>query len=190
MSTLRTFAAVSSLLLAAAPVLAASGYVLQLGGKKGASSSSDAALQTIEVESFSWGASNAGSMATGSGGGAGKVSVQDLSVTSSEPARGASGMPTGKRAAPVADVDGDGRAEKAAAPTVGDIATFTVTVRESPSKASLARNGACATGVHFPKAVIVARGQRFELADVVVTSCTVVDGLARKEFTGHVTLLK
>lgn len=189
MSTLRTFAAVSSLLLAAAPVLAASDYVLQLGGKKGASSSGDADLQTIEVESFSWGASNAGSMSTG-GGGAGKVSVQDLSVTSSEPARGASGMPTGKRTAPVADVDGDGRAEEAAAPKAGDIATFTVKVRESPSKASLARNGACATGVHFPKAVIVARGQRFELSNVVVTSCTVVDGLARKEFKGHVTLLK
>jgi type VI secretion system secreted protein Hcp len=35
----------------------------------------------IEVLAWSWGASQAGSFATGSGGGSGKVSVQDLSFT-------------------------------------------------------------------------------------------------------------
>ena len=35
----------------------------------------------IEVDSFSWGASNAGTSASGSGGGAGKVSFQDLHIT-------------------------------------------------------------------------------------------------------------
>src|SRR5262245_55973862 len=36
---------------------------------------------TIEVESFSWGASNDGSAPTGSGAGAGKVSFQDIHLT-------------------------------------------------------------------------------------------------------------
>lgn len=35
----------------------------------------------IEIESFSWGASNSGSAAHGGGGGAGKVSMQDFSFT-------------------------------------------------------------------------------------------------------------
>jgi hypothetical protein len=99
-------------------------------------------------------------------------------------------MATGKRAAPVADAAVDGRTDAMAAPKVGDVATFTVAVRESPSKASLGRTDACATGQHFPHAVVVARGQRYEFSDVIVTSCTVVDGLSRKEFKGHVTLMK
>src|SRR5271169_582611 len=35
----------------------------------------------IEIDSFSWGASNSGTSATGGGGGAGKVSFQDLHIT-------------------------------------------------------------------------------------------------------------
>jgi hypothetical protein len=191
MSTLRILAAVSSLLMAAAPVLAASDYLLQLDPVKGQGKDS-AAPQTIEVESFSWGASNAGSAATGSGAGAGKVNMQDLSVTSaSAPRDAASGMATGKRAVPVADADGDGHTDAVvAAPKVGDIATFTVMIRESPTKSSTGKTGACATGTHFAHAVIVARGQRYELSDVVVTSCTVADGLSKKDFKGHVTLMK
>ena len=80
MSTLRIFAAVSSLLMAASPAFAASDYLLQLDPVKGESMET-AAPQNIEVESFSWGASNPSSAATGSGAGAGKVNVQDLSVT-------------------------------------------------------------------------------------------------------------
>jgi hypothetical protein len=191
MSTFRIFAAVSSLLMAAAPVLAASDYLLQLDPVKGGGKDA-AAPQSIEVESFSWGASNAASAATGSGAGAGKVSMQDLSVMSARAPRDASsGMATGKRAAPVADVDGDGHADAVgAAPQVGDVAAFTVVTRESPSKSSTGKAGACATGTHFPHAVIVARGQRYEFSDVVVTSCTFADGLMKKDFKGHVTLMK
>jgi type VI protein secretion system component Hcp len=196
-----TAAAISSLVMAAAPVLAASDYLLQLDGVKGEGKDS-AAPQTIEVESFSWGVSNAGSAATGSGGGSGKVNVQDLSMTkvnvqdlsmtsAHAPRDASSGMATGKRAAPVADADGDGHTDAmAAAPKVGDVATFTVVTRESPSKSSTGKTGACATGTHFPHAVIVARGQRYEFSDVVVTSCTVVDGQRKKDYRGHVTLMK
>jgi type VI secretion system secreted protein Hcp len=191
MNKLRNFAAVSSLLMAAAPVLAASDYLLQLDGVKGEGKDT-AAAQTIEVESFSWGASNAGSAATGSGAGAGKVNVQDLSYTSVQAPRDASsGMATGKRSAAVADAGGIGPTDAVvAAPKVGDVATFTVMIRESPTKSSTGKAGACATGTHFPHAVVVARGQRYELSDVVVTSCTVAEGLSKKDFRGHVTLMK
>ncbi len=191
MSTLRIFAAVSSLLMATTPALAASDYLLQLDPVKGAGKDA-AAPQTIEVESFSWGASNAGAAATGSGAGAGKVNMQDLSVMSAQAPRDVStGMSTGKRAAAVASPAGDEQAAAvAAAPKVGDVATFTVLTRESPTKVSTGKTGACATGTHFPHAVIVAKGQRYEFSDVVVTSCTVTDGQMKKEFKGHVTLLK
>ena len=188
MSTLRTFAAVSSLLMAASPAFAASDYLLQLDPVKGESMET-AAPQNIEVESFSWGVSNASSTSTGSGAGAGKVNVQDLSVMKAAPRDAMSGMATGKRAAPVAVADGQAVAA-VAAPKVGDVATFTVAIRESPSKSSNGRAGDCVKGTHFPHAVIVAKGQRYEFADVILTSCTADGALMKKEFKGHVTLLK
>lgn len=53
---------------------------LKLGDIKG-ESKDKAHKQEIDVLSWSWGASNAGSFHTGGGGGAGKVNVQDLSFT-------------------------------------------------------------------------------------------------------------
>ena len=100
-----------------------------------------------------------------------------------------SGMASGKRTAPVASADGEAVAA-VPAPKVGDVATFTVAVRESPSKSSTGRAGDCVKGTHFPHAVIVAKGQRYELSDVVLTSCTADGALMKKEFKGHVTLLK
>jgi type VI protein secretion system component Hcp len=194
-------AAAASLLMAAGPAMAASDYLLQLDGVNG-DGQDRTASQTIEVDSFSWGVSRPGSAKTSPGGGAGKVNVQDLSMTkvnvqdlsmtsAHAPRDASSGMATGKRAAPVADADGDGHTDAvAAAPKVGDVATFTVVTRESPSKSSTGKTGACATGTHFPHAVIVARGQRYEFSDVVVTSCTVVDGQRKKDYRGHVTLMK
>jgi len=203
MRTLRfaTAAAVASLVMAAAPVLAASDYLLQLDGVKGEGKDS-ASSQTIEVESFSWGVSKSGSARTSTGGGAGKVNVQDLSVTkvsvqdlsvtsAPAPRDASSGMASGKRAPVASGVSSGASADAAAAPPqVGDVATFTVVTRESPSKGSDSVAGACATGTHFPHAVIVARGQRYEFADVVVTSCTVADGQLKKDYRGHVTLMK
>ena len=58
----------------------ATDFLLELDGIKG--ESSDSKLKdTIELESFSWGVSNAGSHAGGGGGGAGKASFQDLHFT-------------------------------------------------------------------------------------------------------------
>lgn len=58
----------------------ATDFLLELDGIKG--ESSDSKLKdTIELESFSWGVSNAGSHSSGGGGGAGKASFQDLHFT-------------------------------------------------------------------------------------------------------------
>ena len=59
---------------------AASDYLLELDGIKG-ESSDQKHKGTIEIESFSWGASNSGSFSSGGGGGAGKVSMQDMHFT-------------------------------------------------------------------------------------------------------------
>jgi type VI secretion system secreted protein Hcp len=59
----------------------ASDYLLKLDGIKG--ESTDAKHKDeIEIESFSWGCTNPGTFAAGGGGGAGKVSFQDLHFTS------------------------------------------------------------------------------------------------------------
>ena len=58
----------------------ATDFLLELDGIKG--ESSDSKLKdTIELESFSWGVSNAGSHSSGGGGGAGKATFQDLHFT-------------------------------------------------------------------------------------------------------------
>lgn len=58
----------------------ASDYLLELDGVKGESQDKKHA-GTIEIESFSWGATNSGAHAGGTGGGAGKVSFQDIHFT-------------------------------------------------------------------------------------------------------------
>jgi type VI secretion system secreted protein Hcp len=60
----------------------ASDYLLEIDGIKG-ESKDDKHAGTIEISSFSWGATNTGTSASGTGGGAGKVSFQDLHFTTS-----------------------------------------------------------------------------------------------------------
>jgi type VI secretion system secreted protein Hcp len=73
-------AALTAVLACAAPLApAASDYLLELDGIKG-ESGDDIHKDAIQIESFSWGASNPTASA-GSGGGAGKVQFQDLHFT-------------------------------------------------------------------------------------------------------------
>jgi type VI secretion system secreted protein Hcp len=58
----------------------ASDYLLEIDTIEGGSGDKTYP-KAIEVDSFSWGASNAGSHNSGGGGGAGKVSMQDLHFT-------------------------------------------------------------------------------------------------------------
>lgn len=58
----------------------AADYLLEIDGIKG--ESVDAKHPgTLEIETFSWGETNAGSFSTGTGGGSGKVSLQDFHFT-------------------------------------------------------------------------------------------------------------
>ena len=59
---------------------AASDYLLELDGIKGESSDKKH-KDTIQIESFSWGVSQQGTHSSGGGGGAGKVSFSDITVT-------------------------------------------------------------------------------------------------------------
>jgi type VI secretion system secreted protein Hcp len=58
----------------------ASDYLLMIEGIKG-ESRDEKHKDTLEIESFSWGATNQGSFSAGGGGGAGKVSYQDIHFT-------------------------------------------------------------------------------------------------------------
>jgi type VI secretion system secreted protein Hcp len=58
--------------------MAATDFLLEIDGVKGESHDKKHP-GTIEIESFSWGVSNAGSHAGGGGGGAGKASFSDIS---------------------------------------------------------------------------------------------------------------
>jgi type VI secretion system secreted protein Hcp len=58
----------------------ASDFLLKIDGIKGESTDSKH-KDEIEIESFSWGATQSGSFASGGGGGAGKVSFQDIHFT-------------------------------------------------------------------------------------------------------------
>ena len=60
----------------------ASDFLLEIDGIKGESKDKNH-KDTIEVDSFSWGISNAGSHASNAGGGAGKASFQDIHFTAS-----------------------------------------------------------------------------------------------------------
>jgi type VI secretion system secreted protein Hcp len=59
---------------------AAADYFLKIEGVDGESTDAKHKGQ-IEIDSFSWGVSNSGSMASGGGGGAGKATFQDLHFT-------------------------------------------------------------------------------------------------------------
>jgi type VI secretion system secreted protein Hcp len=59
----------------------ATDFLLEIDGIKGESADSKH-KETIEIESFSWGASNPMTFAQGGGGGGGKVSFQDLHFVS------------------------------------------------------------------------------------------------------------
>jgi len=187
-------AVASALVMSATAALGASDYLLEIEGVAGAGDAS----KKIEISSFSWGASNPTSVGS-SGLSAGKVSMQDMSVTAAaaQPAaapgarEASSGMATGKQASASAAA-ADAAPAGASPPKVGDMATVTVMLRESPTKASTGKTSrSCTQGEHISQVVLVAQGKRYEMHDVVVTACgPSANGMRQKELTGHVTLIK
>ncbi len=112
--------------------------------------------------------------------GVSKVNVQDISMT--------------RHAAVVAAGDA---AAAAPAPAVGSVATASVVVDPASSATAARLAQACATGKHFDKVVLTARGTRVEMQDVSV-SCPApaagkrsAAGIGKAhELKGHVTLIK
>jgi len=163
-----TLAAVCGSVLLAGPALAASDYLLEIDSIKGEATATSPS-RSIEVSSFSWGASHA--------------------VTS--PRDAASGMATGKRQPqPVSAVAEARPVAAAVAPATDSVMSFSLTVAEPGNETAAFLTKMCASGKHIPRAVLTTRNGRFELKDVMVTSCVVSGNERKHELTGHVTLMK
>lgn len=181
MNKAKQVAALAALVLGAGSASAAD-YVLQVVGVGG-----EVSTGTIEVQSYSWGMHKAGGSAQGQArlGGGGKASMSDLSVAAEgvrAPRDAATGQASGRRSVAVGDVDGDGQADAVAQPKVGDVAVLGVVTRGADK--------GCVKGARFSSVVLTGPGQRIEMQDAEVISCGSADGAGKKEFKGHVTLLK
>lgn len=167
-SQIVTLAAVCGSMLLAGPASAATDYFLKIDTIKGEATATSSA-GSIEVSSFSWGASQA------------SVAPRDA----------ASGMATGKRQhKPMNAISEEERVATVATPAADSIKTFSLTVAEPGNQTAAYLVRMCASGEPIASAVLTSRTERFELKDVVVTSCAVTGNQRRHELTGHVTLIK
>jgi type VI protein secretion system component Hcp len=162
---------ISGVLLAATASLAASDYYIKFDGVDG-ESKSRAKAETIELQSWSFGTSQASVVA---------------------PRDAASGLATGKRQhkpmTVTKPIEADAAA-RVATPAAGEIRTVTFAVPEpgDASTAQLAR--LCASGKPVKSAVLNGPDGRYQMKDVVVSSCAVNGNERRYELKGHDTLMK
>ena len=172
--TLR-FAVIASLLVSGT-AWAGSDYLLRIEDlKDGAATRSP---PTLEVMSFSWGASQSGSLSSGSLGTGRMASPRTgktghVTLMKREVAPGA--MPSGPAASGVGDVDGDGSADAMAPPSSGPGA-ITLHMDGSSAQAAARQAGVCAQGKHFPRATLSGKGKTWVLSDVMVSSCAMANG--------------
>ncbi len=173
----------SSLMLVAAPAGAAADYLLKIDGIKGGAATMGQPAE-VEVLSYSWGTSNPTSVA--------RPKVQTPPAASPPPAPGKSAGTVADKTVPRGDMDGDGRADVVTAgPAQGAVSELTVRFRESPALPSTGITTVkCVAGQHIGKATLTGRGQRYELQDVIVTSCTQQGAERQMQLKGHVTLIK
>ena len=159
-------------LLSAAPVLAASDYLLEIEGVPGES----ATAAPMAVDSWSFGVCNSGQcstvvsprdsatgLATGKAGGKGRPSTSTYDLATNKGARTAGGG----EAVVVGDLDGDGAADLAFVKTQSEVTGFTLTFQSM----SAANRKVCA-GMHIKDAHLRGAADTFELSDADV-SCTV-----------------
>ena len=167
-SLLVTLVAACGSLLLAGPASAASDYLLEIDSIKG-EATVNSPPKSIEVSSFSWG----------------------MSQSSTAPRDAATGMATGRiQQQPVSAVAEAQPVATAVSPAADTIKTFSLTVAEPGNETAAYLVQMCASGKHIPRAVLTTRNGRFELKDVMVTSCAVSGNQRKHEFTGHVTLMK
>ena len=134
----------------AAPAAAASDYFLHLDDVKGGSAAKAGGGTQLEILSWSWGATNSG----GGSGGTGKVSMQDMNVTTNvaSPGDPATGMPTEKR-------------QHGWMPSNRPLDRGSVRVKVKFPWLD------CKVGAAFPDAVLQNDSGRYELKDVMISSC-------------------
>jgi len=176
-SRIVTLAAVCGSMLVAGLASAASDYYLKIDSIEGESTTKSPAA-SIEVSSFSWG----------------------MSQASVAPRDAASGMATGKRQhKPMSAVTEEQRVAMAATPAMpatpatpaaDSIETFSLTVAEPGNETAAYLVKMCASGKHIAKATLTRGVERYELTDVMVTSCAVTGNQRKHELKGHVTLIK
>lgn len=171
----------SGVLLAATASLAASDYYLKIEGVEG--EAARAQPETIELSSWSFGASNSGVVAprdAASGMATGKRQHKPMTVTKPVEASTPLLRESPTRPTPAA-VDSGAAAE---------VRTVTFSVPEPGNASTVALARMCASGKHIRSAVLSSPSGRYQLQDAVITSCAVAGNERRYEFRGHVTLMK
>jgi type VI protein secretion system component Hcp len=188
-SLLVTLVAACGSLLLAGPASAASDYLLEIDSIKG-EAAVNSPPKSIEVSSFSWGMSQTSALrespAKASQGSTLRESPTKMSQASAvreSPTK----MSTGK---PQQQVSADQSIATADSPATDSIKTFSLTVAEPGNETSAYLTQMCASGKHIPRAVLTTPNGRYELKEVMVTSCAVSGNQRRHELTGHVTLMK
>lgn len=137
---------ISGVLLAATASLAASDYYIKFDGVDG-ESKSRARAETIEMQSWSFGASQAG-------------------------------------------VPPDAAGARVATPAAGEIRTVTFALPEPGHESTEQLARLCASGKPIKSAVLNGPDGRYQMKDVVVSSCAANGNERRYELKGHVTLMK
>jgi hypothetical protein len=79
---------------------------------------------------------------------------------------------------------------KTAAPAAADMQTVTFVVPEPGTEATAQLARMCASGKHIRSAVLSSPDGRYQLQDVVISSCALTGNQRAYEFRGHVTLMK
>lgn len=174
-----TLAAVCGSVLLAGPALAASDYLLEIDSIKG-EAAANSPPKSIEVSSFSWGMSQTSAVRES------PTKASQMSAVRESPTKISTGKPQQQASA----VSADQSVAVADSPAADSIKTFSLTVAEPGNETAAYLVQMCATGKHIPRAVLTTRKGRYEMTDVMVTSCAVTGNQRKHELTGHVTLIK
>jgi type VI protein secretion system component Hcp len=178
-SLLVTLVAACGSLLLAGPASAASDYLLEIDSIKG-EAAVNSPSKSIEVSSFSWGMSQASAVRES------PAKASQGSTLRESPTK----MSTGKPQQQVSAVSADQSIATADSPATDSIKTFSLAVAEPGNETAAYLAQMCASGKHIPRAVLTTPNGRYELKEVMVTSCAVSGNQRRHELTGHVTLIK
>ena len=174
-----TLAAACGSLLLAGPASAASDYLLEIDSIKG-EAGVKSPPKSIEVSSFSWGMSQSSAVRES------PAQASQGSTVRESPTKTSTGKPQQQLSA----VSADQAVATGVSPAADTIKTFSLTVAEPGNETSAYLTQMCASGKHIPRAVLTTPNGRYELKEVMVTSCAVSGNERRHELTGHVTLIK